>query len=480
MSDTGRRVTFLIVLALLAAGALALGQGDAGRAPAAHPRPPVDGPEIGAPGNVSDTWYCAEGTSSVDGRATETVIVGNLEPHDIDIETTVMPGPGSGLEEKTQAVRLAAYEQRRIALADIIRAPEPGVVVEVFGGRAVVEHEIEGLDDVAVGPCARRASRHWLFAEGSTDRGSEDWLALFNPHPTDAIVDVTLLTEEGEQSPEAVQALVVPRRSRVSVAMHDLDRRQAEVGVEVRATSGRVVAERTARFDGSDARRGIALTLGATAAAPRWRFPVGDEQDGAAQSLSLANFTDHTTNVDVSVVLDGETAVRPETVAVPGSSVVRVDVSGKVAPGSEYAVEVASTDGTPIVAGAFTAWAPPAPVRGVATTTGSVSAARRWAFAVGRLDGDGNAIISIVNVGDAPVTVQIYAYTNGDANSPASAPAEAVPAGARVAFSLGERGIQPDQVIVVEADGPIVVGREIVGPGGSIAPGVPFRAVRVR
>jgi hypothetical protein len=78
------------------------------------------------------------------------------------------------------------------------------------------------------------------------------------------------------------------------------------------------------------------------------------------------------------------------------------------------------------------------------------------------------------------VTVQIYAYTNGDANSPASAPAEAVPAGERVAFSLGERGIQPDQVIVVEADGPIVVGREIVGPGGSIAPGVPFRAVRVR
>jgi hypothetical protein len=41
-------------------------------------------------------------------------------------------------------------------------------------------------------------------------------------------------------------------------------------------------------------------------------------------------------------------------------------------------------------------------------------------------------------------------------------------------MSLGARGIRPDQVIVVAADGPIVVGRELLVPGASIAPGVPF------
>jgi hypothetical protein len=124
----------------------------------------VDGPTIASSRATSSAWYCAEGTSTVDGRGGETVIVGNLEPHSIDIATTVMPG--GAVKPKTQRVRLDPYEQRRIPVADLVRAAEPGVVVEVFGGRAVVEHEIESREDVAVGPCARAADRSWYFAEG--------------------------------------------------------------------------------------------------------------------------------------------------------------------------------------------------------------------------------------------------------------------------------------------------------------------------
>jgi hypothetical protein len=377
-------------------------------------------------------------------------------------------------EPTTQRFRLDAFEQRRVAIDSVVRDPEVGVVVETFGGRAVVEHEIHGHDDVAVGPCARSATRDWYFAEGSTERGAEDWLALFNPFDTDAIIDVSFLTDQGVQTPDAVQALVVPRRSRISVAVHDLARRQLEVGVAVHARTGQVVAERTALFDGTDARKGITLALGATGGAPRWRFPVGDASDGAAQSVSVANFTKGTAEVKVRVLIDGNLSAEPETVAVPGSSVRRVDVGGKVAAGTGYAVEIDSVRGVPVVAGAFGAWATPAPVTAVAATTGSVSTSRRWAFAVGRLDRSGDALICALNVSHAPVTVQIYAYTAGDPNSPKSAPAEAVPAGDRAVFSLQERDIAPDQVIVVAADGPIVVGRQILVPGASITAGVPF------
>jgi hypothetical protein len=127
--------------------------------------------------------------------------------------------------------------------------------------------------------------------------------------------------------------------------------------------------------------------------------------------------------------------------------------------------------------GAFGAWATPSSVTGVATTQGTAAAATRWAFAVGRLDADGESVISALNVSDRPLTVQLYAYTPGDPDSPASAPAEALPPGERVSFSLGARGVRPDQVIVISADGPIVAGREILGPGASLAPGVPFEPV---
>jgi len=479
MSDTARRVAALVVLGMVIAAAVALAQREPDRiTEAAVAREPIDGPDVSPAEAVSASWYCAEGTSNPDGRATETVIVGNLEPHDIDIETTVMAG--GSIEPTTQRARLTAFEQRRIEIADVLRAPEVGVIVETFGGRAVVEHEIEGQDDVAVGPCARSAARRWYFAEGSTERGAEDWLALFNPFGTDAIVDISFLTDEGVQTPDAVQALVVPRRSRVSVAVHEQARRQLQIGVAVHARAGRVVVERSARFDGSDTRKGIALALGATGGAQRWRFPSGDAIEGTTQSISIANFTKGTAEVEVRLLGTGDRTVASDTVAVPGSSVRRVDIGGKVAAGATYAVVVTSVRGTPVVAGAFGAWATPSPVTAVATTTGSASQARQWAFAVGRLDQSGDAVISAMNVGDAPVTVQLYAYTAGDANSPASAPAEAVPAGERASFSLQERGIDPDQVVVVAADGPIVVGREILVPGASIAAGVPLAAAGPR
>ncbi|HEY8217173.1 MAG TPA: DUF5719 family protein [Acidimicrobiia bacterium] len=474
-TDRARRVAALVVLAVLVVGGIALAQTDhAGIAVTVPAHRPVDGPEVADARASSAAWYCAEGTSTADGRATETVIIGNLEPHAIDVETTVMPG---GTESPvTERTRLEAYEQRRVEVARILRAAEPGVVVETFGGRAIVEHEITSQDDVAVGPCERAAARTWLFAEGSTERGAEDWLSLFNPFGTDAIVDVSFLTDVGVQTPDTVQALVVPRRSRVSVAVHDLTRRQLQVGIAVHARIGRIVAERSARFDGSDTRKGIALAQGATGGAPRWRFPVGDAMEGAAQSVSIANFTPGTAEVEVRLLLPEDRRVPPDTVAVPGNSVRRVDVGGKVAAGNGYAVDVRSKHGTPIVAGAFGAWATPAPVTAVATTSGIATSARQWAFALGRLTEDGDGIVSAVNVGPEPITVQIYAYTAGDPNSPASAPAEAVPPGERAVFSLGERGISPDRVIVVSADGPIVVGREIVVPGASIASGVPFPA----
>jgi len=173
------------------------------------------------------------------------------------------------------------------------------------------------------------------------------------------------------------------------------------------------------------------------------------------------------------VTLDGESALAPEKVNVSAESVVRVELGGRVPIGSAYTVDVRVRDSAPIVVEAAGTWATPSPITGVATTLGSVTTARRWAFAIGRPDDAADAVISAINVAKRPLTVQLYAYTAGDPNSPRSAPARAVGPGERAEFKLSEIGINPDQVIVIQADGPIVVGRLILGGGVSMSLGIP-------
>ncbi len=272
---------------------------------------------------LSSAWYCAEGTSSADGRADETVIVSNLSAATVTATVTVMSGSDQPAVSRT--IRVEALAQQRVHLTELIATAEPGVVVEVFGGPAVVEHELVGHNDVAVGACSRQASRSWYFAAGTTARDATEHLALFNPYGDDAIVDVSFLTDSGPQEPEAFQGLVVPRRSRVSVAVSDEIRRQDHVATLVHARTGRVVAERTELFDGSQSRFGLAVSLGANAPTDRWILPFGPA-DGSPHFVSVANFDVLPTEVEVDTLVEGNAVVEPQTVGVPGRSVVAVDV----------------------------------------------------------------------------------------------------------------------------------------------------------
>ncbi len=473
------RTPALVALGAVLVGAIVLAQGSSARTPPPGAvREPADGPTVPARSNVSASWYCAEGTSTPDGRATETVIVGNLERHPIDVTVTVMPGGGE--QPQRRRVSVDTFAQRRIEISTVLAAAEPGVVVEVFGGQAVVEHEVRSTDDFAVGPCTRRAARTWLFTGMTTDRGAQEWLALFNPFGDDAIVDVTFLTANGVDAPGETQALVVPRRSRVSVAVHDLVSREPELAMSVVARTGRVVAEASTQFDGTDARLGLALSPGVNGGARVWRFPSGTSTAGTTRSVSIANFGDAAADVEVELLLDNGTNIAPDLVTVPPMGLAAVDVGQRVAAGVGYAIEVRAVGDTPLVVDATGAWAPPAPVTGVASTPGSVTVATRWAFALGRTTEADDAVLTVLNVGTAAVTVQLYAYTAGDPDSPTSAPAAAVAPGELVEFALAERGIRSDQVLVVSADGPIVVGRQVLGSGVSVSVGVPFAGAVTR
>lgn len=466
----GRMVVVLVLLAFLAGGIvleLRAPEVTSTRLTAIG----TDGPVVPPADAVSTAWYCAAGTSDVGGAADETVYVANLSPDDIAATVTVDPGVGE--TARTRRLELAAYERGRVRVGDILAVASPGIVVEVLGGPAIVEHEVRGDADVAMSPCAQEPARAWYFAAGSTARGSTQTLELFNPFGDDAIVDISFLTEGGVQEPQALQGFVVGRRSKVQVVVEDIVLRQDRVATLVRARTGRVVAEQVRAFDGTEATEGVArragltMTLGVSGPRRLWTLPVATAGAGTSGTVSIANFGLAPAEVEVSILLSGEGVLAPESVDVPSRSVVLFDPSARVPAGTSYAVVVRALGNTPVVAEAFVAAA------GVATATGASSASRRWALA-GSPARASSAVLA-VNRSNRPLTVELRAHTEGDANSPRSAPAQVVAPGKVARFDLDEWGIEPEQVLVVSADGPIVVAREVYAGGVSLAVGVPFR-----
>src|SRR5262249_48799871 len=157
-----------------------------------------------------------------------------------ELTATVTVMPGADAAPVSRTVRVPPRREVRIAVADVLATAEPGVVVEVVGGQAAVAHELRTSDDIATEPCSRRAAPDWYFAAGTTVRGSQQFLVLFNPFGDDAVVDATALTDTGVQEPDQLQGLGVPRRSRVTIPIHDLVPRQELVALAVHARTGRV------------------------------------------------------------------------------------------------------------------------------------------------------------------------------------------------------------------------------------------------
>ena len=460
----GRIVVLLVLLGLLAGGIVLARQPSDVAAPRVTPVG-VDGPVVPPADAVSTAWYCAAGTSAAGGAEDETIHVANLSARPITATVTVDQGTDG--DPRTGRLQLEPYARGSLAVGTVLATASPGVVVEVDGGQAVVEHEIRGNGDLAMSPCAEEPATDWYFAAGGTAKGSAQALELFNPFADDAIVDVSFLTEGGVQEPQALQGFVVGRRSKVIVPVQDLVPRQDRVATVVHTRTGRVVAEQVRTFDGTDGRSGITMSLGVTKPRGLWTLPVAEARTGSTGAVAISNFGLAPTTVQVTVLLSGDGVLAPETVDVPSRSVVDFDPNARVPAGDAYAIVVRAQGATPVVAETFL------DTSAAATATGASTTARRWALA-GAPRRASSAVIA-VNRGKRPLTVELRAYTAGDVNSPKSAPAIAVGPGKTARFDLDEWGIDPDQVLVVSANGPVVVGRETYQGGVSLALGVPFR-----
>ena len=463
-------ILFVVVVALVAAMVAQQDESSGSSATAKPTSARLATVGVPAADVASSAWYCAAGTSTADGPSTETVVIASLARTDVEATITVMPGGDA--PPATDTLRLAPGEQVSVPVADILETAEPGVVVETVGGAAAVSHELEHGDDVGLEACTRTAAADWYFASGTTVDGSLQDLLLFNPFGDDAIVDVSFVTDTGAQEPAGLQALVVPRRSRITVPVQDSVLRQTRVATRVHARTGRIVAEQTQTFDDvtvdGSARDGIALSSGATSPSSVWRVPAGSTRDGGRVQLALANFTADDARVAVKTVMDGEGDLPAQTVRVPAQGVALVDVTTRVPLDTDVAVTatVKEVDGrrVPVVAELLATWPPASSSTGLASTIGSTLTATRWV--VTAPDVDAEATVTVFNPGPEPVTAALLAADDVDRRvGPTSEPELAIGPGEVKTVRLVLSGSAG--ATVVTANHPVVVGLTVLGGAGA-------------
>lgn len=428
--------------------------------------PALRGPRVSSAANRASTWYCAEGTATPDGRADEEIVIGNVGTRPSRAAVTVMSG--SDVVPVRREFTVPAGESLRVPVSDIAAVAEPGVIVEVEGGRSAVEHRIRRGTDDAVGPCAREPLASAHFAAGTTLKDAELWLALFNPFPDDAIVDVGALTGTGLREPSRLQGIVVPRFTRVSVPVHESVPRRDLVATSVVARRGRVITEESIALDGSDGRQGIALSLGGEMST-RWWFPSAVIGSGRSERLVLANLGARDVRTTVRFALDAAAALEPVTLLVPGESVISVDLA-LVPPDIGFSMRVASR--RPIVAEMIGASNEPQgeDVRGIASNLGLTRGSREWVVVPARVGEASIDTLAVVSTDGRPHRVTLV---RRDRTGERVLERVRTPASGRALIHLDQIIDDPAVAVFVRSDGPVVVERESTRPGITRSAAIP-------
>lgn len=466
-----RLLIVLLVPAFIAGAILAERTSDAPAPPASTATLTRAMPTVAAPGARSSTWFCAAGTASgADGAAEQLVV---LENAGAEPRQAVLTAYGDAGEVGTQVVDLPAHARTQVPAASLVTAAWAGVLVEVDGGEVAVQHVLSGPTGRATGPCASSASPTWFLPTGTTVLGVTHQLVLFNPYPDEAVVDLRFETDQDTRTPPELQGLVVPGRSVKAVDVSAVVTVREQLATEVRARTGLVVAEQVALYgDDADLPGGMALLLGAPAAAGTWQLPAGPSvAEGRSIAVVVYNPSETPAEVDVQVVIDDQEingVVEPFELTVRGQQYEIVDLrqDERVPAGVGWTGYAQSRNGVDVVVARVLRADGTAGPSGEVTTLGAPLMASRWEVPLASVSGGGSATVVVTNPTAADVTVSATSLADGTSSPVATATDVVVPAGRRQVLDLAALAEGPPGSLRVDATGPVVVEASLIWPEG--------------
>ncbi len=470
---------------LLALAAAALVAGTARDEPAAAIAAPREAAILPPDGVASSAWFCPGGVPGDGEPVRDALYITNLSTRATSVRVTVLTTTGRPVGRQ---IAIEPQSVKGISVADLSEAPDAAVVVEPFSDDILVEQTVSvpGKDDVALGPCATHAGATWYFAAGSTLKGSEQWLSLLNPYAIDAVVDITLVTNEGRRRPDGLRGLVIPARSRVPVHVNEFADRKLLVAVIVESRDGgRVVAQQTVVHDRVAGRSGVTSTLGVPAPATRFTFASGSRRDGVARLLFVMNPGVVPIDVDVQLAADGAT---PQTIKVGAGAVEAINVNDLVPGGEAYSVIVQSAadfdaDGEVSDSGGIVAedWEnyrvdeARESFFGVAGGIGGIAPATEWRFGRSRLRDERKGYVMLYNPAEGPAHVSVEFVGDGASSRPADATEVEIPGASRIAIRIDTLS-DIDGGLIVTSDRAVYAERFLVkNETVTRSPGVPRR-----
>jgi hypothetical protein len=455
-------------------------------------------PVASPPGAVSSAFFCAGGAATKGAAFDSTVVVVNPGASSADVLVTTYPAALVGdvdgaaavapLKPIMKSISVAARSRAELHLADVQVSPFAAAVVETNDPDIAVERRVTGVSgaDISSSPCASAPSDRWYIPTGTTTRDARELLAVFNPFPVDAVVDITFQTSDGFRNPGELQSLPVPGGQLRVLDISALVPRLEQLAATVISQSGRVIVDRLQSFDGTEPNHpaGLAATLGAPAPAKVWTFGEGEVADGVNETFVVMNPSDSVANAQVEIGLDDPSlngAVDPIPMVVParGFAYVVMRDQTRVPANVAHSVTVRSTNGITVVAERVISATAPAPRRGYAPALGSPLVATRWVFADGRaIAGQFAEFLIVVNPSaDAIAHLRFTAIAQGQLLAIDGLQDVEVAPGGRITVEIGQHVNRSDLPIIVEADVPVVVERGLyaaTGSGISLACGIPL------
>ncbi|HEV3225622.1 MAG TPA: DUF5719 family protein [Acidimicrobiales bacterium] len=495
---TARRIP---ILALIVVVIVALVMAD--RASTTHPPRQTAAavallPVASPSGAVSTAFYCAGGGATAGAVFDTTLVIANPGSTTANVEVTTypaaLPGDAAGvaavtkLHPVTRPVAVGGRTRAEVHLADLQASPFAAALVETSDGDIAVERRVADGDGTitSTSPCSSTPSDTWYLPTGTTTRDAHEVLALFNPFPVDAVVDITFQTSDGFRNPPELQSLPVPGGQLRLVDVSASAPRIEQLAATVVALSGRVVADRLQQFDGTDPKHpaGFASTAGAPKASSVWTFGEGQVGDGLREVFTIVNPSAQAAAVQLEAVLDDPAsngAVDPIPVSVPARGYAQVVINDqtRIPANVGHSVTVRSTNGIAVVAERVVTASAPDHHRGYGPALGAPVVATRWLFAHGQAaTGKIAERIVVVNPStDSIAHVRVTALAQGEPLAIDGLQGVEVPAGGRLAIDLLQHVQRPDLPLLVESDTPVVVERALYagkGRGISFAAGMPL------
>ncbi len=445
---------------------------------------------------LSSSWFCAgatdNGTGSNQVSAPGKVVIANSGPDAASGSVTLIPSSGAS---KTVPVRVRPDSSASVTEHVPGGTPWIGAVVDMDAGSVAVSQEISSSPGWSATPCATAGSAAWYFATGFTMANAGVELSLLNPYPSESVVDLSFTTNQGLETPEEFQGLVVPGDGMLSVNLGDHLRRRQAIATTVTARTGRVVAWKTswvlkpqpgAVLAGTTAASspladpswpvpGVTATLGISSPGTSWTWPDGMAGNGVAEQYLIYNPGPNTADVRLSIGL-AEGQAEPFDLSV-GPYQVQAVVSEqqvRIPAGVAHSAVLVSTNGIPVVAERWISAGAPSAWEGIGELPGGQIAAGNWLVPDIRAGPYRHAVLVLYNPGAVPVQATVSSLRQGlRVAIPGLHPTKVAP-GQRVALSINAYVPGLLTPLVVSATGPIYLESDNYGQSGATGVALSF------